>query len=260
MATALIGGMLQQGFNAKSLSVIEPSQEKRAELANRFGVRSQASLSTGLPSSDVVLIAVKPQSMKEVAGELAGQLKHQLVISIAAGIRIDTLVSWLNGYQHIVRVMPNTPAMVQAGISGLFAASGVGHNARDQAEQIMRAVGQVVWVDAEQKMDAITAMSGSGPAYVFYFMEAMMAAGKALGFSDTDARKLTYATFEGAVKLAMDSADDAATLRAKVTSKGGTTEAALNSMEASGVKESIGAGIAAASYRGQELGDALSKQ
>ncbi|MBB5017462.1 pyrroline-5-carboxylate reductase [Chitinivorax tropicus] len=260
MATALIGGMLQQGFAAAGLTVVEPDPAKRDALQQQFGVQTQAAIETGLPACDVILIAVKPQSMKAVAQQLAPHLGKQLIISIAAGIQVNTLATWLGGYTQIVRVMPNTPALVRAGMSGLYAPPDVDTGHRAQAEQIMRAVGQVLWVAQETQIDAITAMSGSGPAYVFYFMEAMMAAGRALGFNDDDARKLTYATFEGAIKLALDSPDDAATLRAKVTSKGGTTEAALHAMEAAGVKQGIDKGIAAANHRGQELGAILGQQ
>ncbi|MEW9898182.1 pyrroline-5-carboxylate reductase [Chitinivorax sp. PXF-14] len=260
MATALIGGMLAQGFEPADLTVIEPSGDKRAELQASFGVHTQAALAGGLPACDVILLAIKPQSMKEVAGELAGKIGGQLVISIAAGIQVSSLASWLGGHDNIVRVMPNTPALVRAGMSGLFAPAAVSEASRAVAERILKAVGDTLWLADESMMDAVTAVSGSGPAYVFYFIESLMEGAAKLGFNRADAKQLAYATFNGAVKLALDSQDDAATLRTKVTSKGGTTEAALKQMEAAQVKAGIVAGIEAANTRGQELGKELGGQ
>lgn len=258
MATALIGGMLRQGFAADEISVMEPDAAKRDQLQQEFGVKTLASVPNSA-SFDVVLLAVKPQQMKAVAQEWAGVAAKALVISIAAGIRTDSLSGWLGGHQRIVRVMPNTPALVQAGVSGLFADSGVSAADRAAADKVLRTVGEVVWVDTEAKIDAVTAISGSGPAYVFYFIESLMQAGTELGFTPEQARQLAYGTFDGAVKLALNSQDDAATLRTKVTSKGGTTERALATMEAAGVKAAIISGAQAACQRGKELGDEFGK-
>lgn len=259
MATALIGGMLRQGFRAADIGVIEPDAAKREELQRSFGIATHADVPQAA-TIDVLLLAVKPQQMKQVAQAWATAAAGALVISIAAGIRTESLSDWLGGHSRIVRVMPNTPALVQAGVSGLYAAAAVGAEDRDAAQRILAAVGETVWVDDEPMIDAITAISGSGPAYVFYFIESLTEAGKALGFSAEQARQLAYATFAGSIKLAQQSDDDAATLRAKVTSKGGTTERALATMEAGGVKAAIIDGARAACQRGKELGDEFGKQ
>ncbi len=259
MATALIGGMLRQGFAASEICVAEPDAAKRGQLQQTFGIATLPGVPAG-GAFDVVVLAVKPQQMKAVAQEWSPVAANALVVSIAAGIRTESLAGWLGGHKRIVRVMPNTPALVQAGISGLFADPGVSQSDRDAAQRILAAVGETLWVDAEAQIDAITAISGSGPAYVFYFIESLTEAGVALGFSAEQARQLAYATFAGSIKLAQQSDDDAATLRTKVTSKGGTTERALATMEAGGVKAAIVDGARAACLRGKELGDEFGKQ
>jgi pyrroline-5-carboxylate reductase len=259
MATALIGGLLQQGFAADAISVVEPSPEKREHLAAKYQVRALAELRDGIAGSAVIVLAVKPQQLKVVAAELAPQLSTQLVISIAAGIRSGDLSRWLGGHKILVRVMPNTPAMVMAGTSGLYALPDVNGVQRASAQRILEAVGSVIWLQDEQQMDAITAVSGSGPAYVFYFIEALEEAAIELGFNADQARRLSIDTFVGAAKLADLSEEDIRTLRARVTSKGGTTERALHAMESSGVKEHIISAIRAAAERSRELGDELGK-
>ncbi|MBZ0104781.1 MAG: pyrroline-5-carboxylate reductase [Sulfuricella denitrificans] len=260
MASALIGGLVAQGFDASHIRVAEVSDQNREALAARYGVQTFALVNTEAIASDVIVLAVKPQQLREVAVGMAPLLNQQLVISIAAGVRATDLSRWLGGYRQLVRSMPNTPAMVSAGMSGLYALPEVAQFQRQQAETILQAVGSTLWLNAEEQMDSITAVSGSGPAYVFYFMEAMQAAAAELGFSPEQARTLTLQTFLGASRLASQSEEDAATLRARVTSKGGTTERALGSMEEAKVKTAIIQAIHAAAGRSRELGDALGQE
>ena len=258
MATALIGGMAQCGFESKALHVVEPDASRREHLKNEFGVTS-SSPDEGIPKSEVVVFAIKPQQFRAVAEAMKDQIGNALVISIAAGIRADTLAQWLDNHPRIVRVMPNTPALVQAGMSGVYAGHGVTAADRELTERMLAAIGEFVWVDNESDMDGITAISGSGPAYVFYFMEAMQAAARAQGFSPDVAQKLAYQTFSGAVKLALASEDDIGTLRQKVTSKGGTTERAINAFENSQLRATIIAAAGAAAARSKELGEELGR-
>lgn len=260
MASALIGGLVAQGFDASHIRVVDVSRETRDGLQARYPVQTFSAVAAEAVAADVIVLAVKPQQLREVAATLAPLLQRQLVISIAAGVRAGDLSRWLGGYRQLVRSMPNTPAMVSAGMCGLFALPEVSPTQRQQAETILQAVGATLWLNEESRMDAITAISGSGPAYVFYFMEAMQAAAAELGFTPQEARTLTLQTFLGAAKLADQSEEDAATLRARVTSKGGTTERALISMEQAAVKAAIAKAIHAAAERSHELGDALGKE
>lgn len=260
MASALIAGLTAQGYEGENLCVVEISREAREALQSRHPIRVFATIEAAPIACDVIVLAVKPQQLREVASALAPRLQHQLVISIAAGVRADDLARWLGGHRLLVRAMPNTPAMVSCGMTGLYALPGVSPGQRQQAETILRAVGATLWLDEESRMDALTAISGSGPAYVFYFMEAMQAAAAELGFSQQQARTLTQETFAGAARLAMQSPEDAATLRARVTSKGGTTERALATLEQAGVKAAIVKAIQAATERSRELGDALGRE
>jgi pyrroline-5-carboxylate reductase len=259
MATAMIGGMIAQGFSASDLHVVDPSEARQRELSEHFGVTCTLP-GASLPQSDIIVFAVKPQQLRQVASELKAQIDQALVISIAAGIRADTLSHWLDGHSRIIRVMPNTPALVQAGISGAFASTGVSSTDRALTERILASIGETVWVDHEAEMDGITAISGSGPAYVFYFIEALQAAARAQGFGPEIAQKLAYQTFAGSVKLALASTDDAATLRVKVTSKGGTTERAINAFENSQLRSTIIAAASAAAARSRELGEELGRE
>ncbi len=272
MATALIGGLRKQGFAAADISAIEPFEAARARLTTQFGIACTAAPSAALGTVDVIVMAVKPQNMREAAQAVAPHLKpqtaaapaaQQLIVSIAAGTRIADLARWLGvaGKVHntIVRCMPNTPALVGLGITGMCAAADVSQDQRASAERILRAVGEVVWVESEALIDPVTAVSGSGPAYVFYFLEAMIEAGIRLGLDAASAKRLAIATFTGAAKLAADSTDDLATLRANVTSKGGTTAAALQVMLDAQLKETIGRAVEAASARGKELGEMLGR-
>jgi pyrroline-5-carboxylate reductase len=260
MATALVGGMLARGARPDDIRVVEPFSPQRGKFATRFpgvGVRPECD-AAAIEGADLVVFAVKPQQMQDAARALAphlGRAPETVVLSIAAGIRGADLARWLGGHRRLVRAMPNTPALLGKGISGVFAAEGVDAAGRARCEGVLAAGGDVVWVADESMLDAVTGVSGSGPAYVFYFLEALEQAARELGFSAADARRLAYATFDGAIALAKASTDEPAALRAQVTSKAGTTERALASMEAAGVKREIVAAAKAAAARARELGD-----
>lgn len=256
--TRLIGGLKTNGYLMSDINVIEPDAEKRQALKADFGV----SVTEQLPSvtlADIIVLAVKPQQLRDLSIFLGSLLQQQLIISIAAGIRAQDIGRWLGGYQAIVRVMPNTPAQIQAGVSGLYAMPKVSSLQRSQAETIMNAVGQSIWLDNEAQIDAVTAISGSGPAYVFYFIEALQQAALELGLNEAQAKTLSLQTFTGASKLAEQSTENPATLRGQVTSKGGTTEQAILSMESAAVKAAIINAAKAAAQRSKELGDLLGK-
>lgn len=257
MASALIGGLLKRGGNAAEISVVELQADGRERLARDFGVRAVEAPDVEAMRCDVLVLAVKPQQMREVCAGLAPHLNSQTVLSIAAGLRAADLSRWLGGHSRIVRAMPNTPTLIGQGVTGLYADASVSAAERTQAEQVLAAVGSTVWVGDERLIDAVTALSGSGPAYVFYFIEAMVRGGEDLGLTADQARALAIATFTGASALAAQSPESPATLRERVTSKGGTTEAALKSMAADGVGDSIVRALAAAAARGAELGDQL---
>ena len=254
MAGAMIGGLLQQGFNAADFRVVDISEEARERLHRQYGVAGIGAID-GQIDEQVVLFAVKPQQMRGVAKGVGVHLRGQLVLSIAAGIRTADLSRWLGGHERIVRAMPNTPALIRAGISGVYAPVKVSAADRDNAQSILAAVGGVVWVQNESDIDAVTAVSGSGPAYVFYFIEALQQAAVELGLSGTQALELAIQTFTGASRLAAGSDDPPAILRARVTSRAGTTEAALQSMEAADIKRKIADAVQAAARRSRELGD-----
>lgn len=258
MATALIGGLLGQGFSAQQISVVEINAENRARLQRDFSVRTVENPAEGVAGSQVVVFAVKPQQLSVVAQQLAPQLSGQLLISIAAGIRAVDLARW-SGSGAIVRAMPNTPALIQSGMTGMYALPGVSREQREQAQSILSAVGETLWLQDEAMVDAVTAISGSGPAYVFYLIEALQQAAIKLGFNAIDARRLSVATFVGGSKLAAASTEDVSVLRARVTSKNGTTERALLSLEGNRVTEHIVQAALAADARSRELGDELGR-
>jgi pyrroline-5-carboxylate reductase len=264
MATALIGGMLARGGAVGEFRVVEPLAEARARIAARFPGLAVFGESTreAVAGAALIVLAVKPQQMRQAASALAPHLAGAaapVVLSIAAGIRLADLARWLHGHARLVRAMPNTPALVGKGISGAFAAAPVDAAGRALVSSVLAAAGEQVWVENEAMLDAVTGVSGSGPAYVFYFLEALEAAARDLGFAPADARKLAYATFAGAVALAQASPEEPAVLRAQVTSKGGTTECALAAMEAGAVKANIVAAAKAAARRAVELGDAFGR-
>ncbi len=259
MATAIIGGLLDSGaVQSGDVSVVEINADSRARLQKDFGVRAVAELAQGVAGSDAVVLAVKPQQLRELCAALKPALAGQLVLSIAAGIRASDIARWL-GTQNIVRAMPNTPALIRSGIAGLYALPEVSAQHREISAHILNAVGASLWLEKEDMMDGITAVSGSGPAYVFYFIEAMQQAARELGLDDAAARNLVIDTFLGAAKLAQSSPEEAATLRARVTSKNGTTERALLSMEAAQIKPHIVAAVHAAALRSKEMGDELGR-
>jgi len=259
MATAMIGGLLQCRYARDDIGVVEVDADARHRLTARFGVHADAAADVSARQSQVVVLAVKPQQLRKVAEDLQPLLAQQLVISIAAGIRTDDLARWLRGYTRIVRVMPNTPALVSAGISALYAMPAVTAAERQTAESLLQAVGSTLWVQDEGLMDAVTALSGSGPAYVFYFMEALEQAGRELGLAAEDARRLSVETFVGASKLAGAGGEDPAVLRARVTSKGGTTERALLGMQSADLKQRIVDAVKLAAARSRELGEELGR-
>jgi pyrroline-5-carboxylate reductase len=257
MASALIVGMLKKGRRPEDVHVIDIEPQARERLAREQHVSTSAAVDARLHGAECIVLAVKPQHMREVARELAPFLGGALVITIAAGIRYGDLSRWLGGHTRIVRAMPNTPALALAGVTGLYAPESVSSDDRIRAEQILAAAGRTLWVNTEEEIDAVTAISGSGPAYVFYFIEALQEAALELGFESDAARMLALETFRGAVKLVAESSEPAATLRARVTSKGGTTERAIAELERSGVRHAILKAARAAAERSRELGTAL---
>jgi len=258
MATALIGGLVAKGADARDFRIVEPLRAQQDTLAARFagiGIFGEATAGA-VSGADLVVFAVKPQQMGDAAQAVAAHVRDvDVVMTIAAGVRIDSLSRWLNGYARVVRAMPNTPALVGAGITGAFAAEAVDAAGRALASQALEAVGEVIWVPSEDMLDAVTGISGSGPAYAFYFLEALEDAARELGYRTADARKLGYATFAGAIKLAQASDLAPAALRAQVTSKGGTTERAVSVLDAHAVKAAFIAAVKAAAERARELGD-----
>ncbi len=259
MASALIGGVIARGFDAASIQVVDPSPEARARLAAAFGVHCFASPAELPAPGEVIVLAVKPQQLRTAAAALRARLTGQLVLSIAAGVRLTDLSRWLGGHTQLARCMPNTPALIGAGIAGLYAMPAVSPAQREQAQRLLEAVGRVIWVEEEKTLDAITAVSGSGPAYVFYFIEALQQAAEELGLDARAARELSIQTFRGAAELAARTEDPVSTLRERVTSKGGTTERALAAMRQQGVTAAIVQGVHAACARAAELGDELGR-
>jgi len=259
MATALIGGLIARGHPASAIKVVEILHEARARVAEQFGVACFASAGEAAPLGDLVVFAVKPQQMAEVARETAPHLREALALSIAAGIRLDDLRRWLGGKGRLARCMPNTPALIGLGVTAVFAEPGVSVEGREAIGKVLESAGKLVWVEEESLLDPVTALSGSGPAYIFYFIEAMEQAGIEMGLSPTAARQLAIETAVGASALAARSLESPAILRSRVTSKGGTTERALESMRADGVGEAIVRAIHAANARAKELGAEFGK-
>lgn len=257
MAASLIGGLLAKGVPATSIHASEPSAERRTELQLGLGIHCHADNSQACQDADLIVLAVKPQIMREVCQPLANSLTpNQLVISIAAGINCASLQKWLQ-HQAVVRCMPNTPALLQQGISGLFAAEAVSPQQRKQTEAVLNAVGDSVWVNQEQLLDAVTAVSGSGPAYFFLLMEAMTEVGVQLGLEPATAARLAQQTALGAAQMACQSDVDLATLRQRVTSPQGTTDAAIRSFESDGFRPMVERALQAAADRSAELASQL---
>lgn len=259
MARAIIGGLVARGTRASDIGVVEPESVARLALVSDFGVATYEKPGESLAQARTAVFAVKPQHMREAARAAAPHLAGALVITVAAGVRIEDLSRWLAGHARIVRAMPNMPALVHAGVAGLYAAPSVGPADREAAEALLSAVGAALWFEDERDLDAVTAVSGSGPAYVFYAIEALEEAARSLGLADGAARSLALWTFVGAAKLAIERGEDPAKLRAQVTSRGGTTERAMEVLEDAQVKRHFIEAVRAACERSRELGAAFGK-
>ena len=257
MATSLIGGLIAQGHAANSISVNDPNEAQREQLTTQYGINTFADCTPALADADIVVLAVKPQVMKDVAlivAKAAEQSSKQpLFVSIAAGINLFSLQQWLGKEQAIVRCMPNTPSLIQLGATGLFANEHTSIVQKNLAETVLKAAGIVQWVQSEAEIDAVTAVSGSGPAYYFLLMEAMIDAGIELGLSRETASELTIQTAIGAAQMAKESDVDVAELRRRVTSPGGTTEEAINTFEGAHLRDIVKAALNAANRRSGEL-------
>jgi len=257
MARSLIGGLVADGWDPARIHVADADPDQLERISRTFPVLTYTQNNAAAVHADVVVLAIKPQITALVARELAETIARQqpLVISIAAGIRESALRSWLGEQTAIVRSMPNTPAMVQSGAAALYANTAVTETQRSIAESILRAVGLALWIEDEALMDAVTALSGSGPAYFFLFLEALQAAGCELGLPPQTARLLTLQTAFGAAKMALESSEDAATLRRRVTSPGGTTESAVAVLEENGFADLVTKALQAAAARSRVLAD-----
>jgi pyrroline-5-carboxylate reductase len=258
MASAIIGGLVRQGLPADRVRVVEPFAETRAKLLADHGVQALEQAGPALADAGLVVWAVKPQVFAEAAAPVRAHAAGALHLSVAAGIRSDSIARWLST-ERIVRAMPNTPALVGLGMTGLYARDAVSAADRAQVEQVIATTGAALWVAQEAHLDAVTALSGSGPAYVFYFLEAMVQAGTSMGLSAAQAQQLAVGTFAGAAELARRSDEPLATLRQRVTSKGGTTYAAITSMQEAGVGPAFERAMKAAEQRAKELGDEFGK-
>ena len=252
MASAIMGGLIGNGLSPAQITVVEPFEAARTALKSKLGVDALPAASAALSAADLVVWAVKPQTFKDAAAPIAPYTAAALHLSVAAGITTDSIAQWL-GTARIVRAMPNTPALVGKGMTGLFARAEVAAEGKALVERVIGTTGALIWVDAEAKLDAVTALSGSGPAYVFLFLEAMTQAGVEMGLSAQQAYQLAIATFQGASELAARSDEPAATLRERVTSKGGTTHAAISHMQAQHLPEHFVQALHQAKIRAQEL-------
>ena len=254
MASAIIGGLIKRGAPASSIQVVEPFEEQRSKLTEKFGVTVREAPSPHLASAALVVWAVKPQTFKDAALDTRFHTKTALHLSVAAGITSSSIAHWL-GTEHVVRAMPNTPALVGKGMTALFARPAVSAAGRAMVDRVIQTTGDHVWLNDEAQLDAVTALSGSGPAYVFYFIEAMIEAGVAMGLTREQAKQLAVGTFVGASALAKASDEPIEILRSRVTSKGGTTHAAITSMEQDNVKSQFIRAMMAARHRAKEMGE-----
>lgn len=262
MATSLLGGLISDNCLAGNIWVAEPDAERRDSLASQFGINVTADNAELVAAVDVVVLAVKPQVLHSVCSDISEAVKlHQpLMISVAAGIRLGDIDRWLGNGNAIVRTMPNTPALVKSGATALFGNERVTAGQRELTEAIMRAVGLTLWLDEEAQMDAVTALSGSGPAYIFLIIELLQQSGMKLGLSSDNARLLAVQTAFGAAKMALESPDDSTTLRARVTSPGGTTERAIGILEDGGIRDLFDHALRGACDRAGELADQLGEK
>jgi pyrroline-5-carboxylate reductase len=254
MASAIIGGLIREGLSAAQIEVVEPAAQARATLKAQFGINAQERAAPALGRAGLVVWAVKPQTFKEAASQVRPHAGNALHLSVAAGIRSDSIAQWL-GTQRVVRSMPNTPALIGKGITALYARSGVSADDQREVERVISTTGESLWVSDETQLDAVTALSGSGPAYVFFFLEAMVEAGVQMGLTREQAYRLSLSTFSGASELARASDDPPEVLRQRVTSKGGTTHAAISAMEQDHVQALFVKALHAARQRAKELGD-----
>jgi pyrroline-5-carboxylate reductase len=253
MASAIIGGLIKQGRPASSFEVVEPYDQARLMLKDKFGIVAHEEAGAFLAGVSLVVWATKPQTFKDATVPVRAHVAGALHLSVAAGIPSTSIARWL-GSERIVRSMPNTPALIGLGMTGLYARAGVTAQDRTLIESVTATMGESLWVEREEQLDAVTALSGSGPAYVFYFLEAMTTAGTEMGLPTEQAYKLAVETFRGASALAKASSEPPEVLRQRVTSKGGTTYAALTSMEDSQMKALFGKALLAAERRARELG------
>lgn len=262
MASSLIGGLASGGHPASGIRVADPDERRRRNVTERFAVAAFEDNAEAVANADVVVLAVKPQIMSEVVSSVAKALSasRPLVISVAAGVRARDIARWLGYEAAIVRTMPNTPALLGVGAAGLCANAQVTDSQRDSAQRIMDAVGITTWVQEESLLDAVTAVSGSGPAYFFLLMEMMVKAGQELGLDEATTRQLTLQTALGAARMALESGSDPQTLRRQVTSPGGTTERGINSFLANDFERNVAAALTAARDRAVELADLLGKE
>ncbi len=262
MARSLISGLLADGRNPATIWISDRNEGQRLQLEQQFKLHTTASNIEATDNSDIVILAVKPQVIQSVCTELSEsvQQKKPLVISIAAGIREQDINRWLGGNVAIVRAMPNTPSLIQTGATALYANTLVTAAQRNSAETILRAVGLTLWINDEEMMHAVTALSGSGPAYFFLFIEAMEEAARNLGLADETARLLALQTAFGATKMALESDENCATLRQRVTSPGGTTEQGIRAFEAGGLRQLVATALNAAANRSDELAEELGAQ
>ena len=261
MATSLIAGLIADGWRADNIHLSEPDASKRELLSSRFSIRTYDDNQVMVANTNIVVLAVKPQIMASVCEEISNSINQYqpLVLSIAAGIQVAHLSRWLGGYKQIVRTMPNTPSMVQSGATALFSDPSVNEDGKNAAETIMRAVGLSIWVETEDELDAVTALSGSGPAYFLYIMEAMEKAGIELGLAADTARLLSIQTAFGAAKMALESTDSPSVLRHNVTSPGGTTERALSILKDKQLEKIFSEALAGACARSKELAEEIGK-
>ena len=259
MAQSLIGGLIASGYDSSKILATDPTEAQRQSVTERFGIHCYENNQQTIEQADIVVLAVKPQLLAEVCKDIRStvETKSPLIISVAAGIRSQSINAWLGGDLAIVRTMPNTPALIQTGATGLYANEAVDQEQKSQAEHIMRAAGLTVWVEKESQLDTVTALSGSGPAYYFLFMEAMEAAGQKMGLDAKTAHLLTLQTALGAAKMVLESHQDCATLRQNVTSPNGTTEKAIQTFEEANLRDIIESAMKAAQNRAEELADEL---
>jgi len=259
MASAIMGGLLKHGLPATQIQVVEPFEEQRNKIQRQFGVAAHAEPGSYLTSATLVVWAVKPQSFHEAALQTRLHVQTALQLSVAAGIRSDSIAQWL-GTDRVVRSMPNTPALISQGMTALFARSAATADDKTAVERVIKTTGEYLWLENEAQLDAVTALSGSGPAYVFYFIESMIDAGVEMGLSRDQARQLAIATFYGSSALAKAADEPPEILRARVTSKGGTTHAAITCMDQERIKPLFIQAMHAAKQRAVELGDAFGGQ